>query len=116
MRHGRVDYRMARRAAVREVRDGLTPVDSVCDAHPELVRAGRIPVASPAELRGMAIAEFLAESVPALRDAGVVVEEVGTPAEYTEADEPPVILGSEIETPKPEGSTIGAAMSPQLGP
>lgn len=40
MRHGRVDYRMARRAAVREVRDGLTPVDSVCDAHPELVRAG----------------------------------------------------------------------------
>lgn len=41
MRHGRVDYRMARRATVRDVREGLTARDSVCDAHPDLVRAGR---------------------------------------------------------------------------
>ena len=40
MRQGRVDYRMARRATVRDVREGLTARDSVCDAHPELVRAG----------------------------------------------------------------------------
>ena len=39
MRQGRVDYRMARRATVRDVREGLTTRDSVCDAHPELVRA-----------------------------------------------------------------------------
>ncbi len=39
MRRGRVDYRMARRATVRDVRHGLTPRDDVCDAHPELVRA-----------------------------------------------------------------------------
>jgi len=30
---------MARRATVRDVREGLTTRDSVCDAHPELVRA-----------------------------------------------------------------------------
>lgn len=41
MRQGRVDYRMARRATVRDVREGLTARDSVCDAHPELLRAGR---------------------------------------------------------------------------
>jgi hypothetical protein len=40
VRQGRVDYRMARRATVREVREGLTPKDAVCDAHPDLVRAG----------------------------------------------------------------------------
>lgn len=40
MRQGRVDYRMARRATIRDVREGLTPIDSVCDAHPDLVRAG----------------------------------------------------------------------------
>jgi hypothetical protein len=39
-RRGRVDYRMARRATVRDVREGLTPRDAVCDAHPDLVRAG----------------------------------------------------------------------------
>ena len=41
MRAGRVDYRMARRATVRDVQEGLTPRDSVCDAHPDLVRAGQ---------------------------------------------------------------------------
>lgn len=41
MRQGRIDYRMARRALLREVRDGLASPQEVCDAHPELVRAGR---------------------------------------------------------------------------
>lgn len=41
MRQGRVDYRMARRATVLGVREGLTPVDAVCDAHPDLVRASQ---------------------------------------------------------------------------
>ena len=41
MRHGRVDYRMARRATVRDVREGLRSREDVCDAHPDLVRAGR---------------------------------------------------------------------------
>lgn len=40
MRQGRVDYRMARRATILDVREGLTPKDAVCDAHPDLVRAG----------------------------------------------------------------------------
>lgn len=31
---------MARRAALRELHDGLRGRDDVCDAHPELVRAG----------------------------------------------------------------------------
>ncbi len=40
MRHGRVDYRMARRALIRDVREGLSARDDVCDAHPDLIRAG----------------------------------------------------------------------------
>lgn len=41
MRTGRVDYRMARRAALREVRTGLRSRDDACDAHPELLRAAK---------------------------------------------------------------------------
>ena len=41
MRKGRIDYRMARRALLREVESGLKGRPDVCDAHPELVRAGR---------------------------------------------------------------------------
>ena len=40
MREGRIDYRMRRRATLREVEDGRIGVADVCDAHPELVRAG----------------------------------------------------------------------------
>ena len=36
-----VDYRMARRALLRDLRSGLRSVADVCDAHPELVRAAR---------------------------------------------------------------------------
>lgn len=41
MRKGRIDYRMARRALLRDVASGLRSVPDVCDAHPDLVRAGR---------------------------------------------------------------------------
>lgn len=37
----RIDYRMARRATIREVREGIKGRGDVCDAHPELVRAGK---------------------------------------------------------------------------
>lgn len=40
-RSGKVDYRMARRAVLADVRTGLTPIDSVRDAHPELLRAAK---------------------------------------------------------------------------
>lgn len=39
--HGQTDYRMARRALVREVVQGMVRVVDVCDAHPELMRAAR---------------------------------------------------------------------------
>ena len=41
MRRGRIDYRMARRALLRDVVSGLRSRVDVCDAHPDLVRAGR---------------------------------------------------------------------------
>ncbi|MBY5164488.1 DUF5318 family protein [Salsipaludibacter albus] len=41
MRTGRVDYRMARRATLRDVRSGLRTRADVCDAHPELLRAAK---------------------------------------------------------------------------
>lgn len=40
-RSGRVDYRMARRAVLRDVRTGLTAAGDVRDAHPELLRAAK---------------------------------------------------------------------------
>ncbi len=36
-----VDYTLARRAVIAEVRRGVTPTTDVCDAHPELLRAAR---------------------------------------------------------------------------
>jgi hypothetical protein len=36
-----VDYQMARRAILRDLRRGLCSQPDVCDAHPELVRAAR---------------------------------------------------------------------------
>ena len=39
-RQGRTDYRMARRATLREFREGMRNREDVCDAHPDLVRAG----------------------------------------------------------------------------
>jgi len=38
---GVIDYRIARRALVREVTRGVVPLTEVCDAHPELLRAAR---------------------------------------------------------------------------
>jgi hypothetical protein len=38
---GFIDYRMAKRALVREVSRGVVRVADVCDAHPELLRAAR---------------------------------------------------------------------------
>jgi hypothetical protein len=38
---GFTDYRMAKRALVRQVTRGAVPVTDVCDAHPELLRAAR---------------------------------------------------------------------------
>lgn len=36
-----MEYRLVREALVRDVRRGRVPVDQVCDAHPELLRAAR---------------------------------------------------------------------------
>ena len=44
---GFTDYRMAKRALVRQVTAGSVRVADVCDAHPELLRAAR-NVGSPA--------------------------------------------------------------------
>lgn len=41
MTRGRIDYRMARRALLHDVRNGLRSTRDVCDAHPDLLRAGR---------------------------------------------------------------------------
>ena len=38
---GFTDYRMAKRALVREVSEGLVRRQDVCDAHPDLLRAAR---------------------------------------------------------------------------
>jgi len=38
---GFIDYRMAKRALVRQVTRGSVSVDDVCDAHPELLRAAQ---------------------------------------------------------------------------
>jgi hypothetical protein len=38
---GFIDYRLARRALVRQVTRGIVPITDVCDAHPELLRAAR---------------------------------------------------------------------------
>ena len=40
-RTGYIDYRLARRALVRQVTRGSVSVTDVCDAHPELLRAAR---------------------------------------------------------------------------
>lgn len=47
---GQIDYRLARNAVLKEFRKGRLSRLDVCDAHPELVRAGRsigAPVADP---------------------------------------------------------------------
>lgn len=36
---GLVDHRLARRMLINEVRRGRVPLEHVCDAHPELIRA-----------------------------------------------------------------------------
>jgi hypothetical protein len=41
VRRGQIDYRMARRALLRDVATGLRSPGDVCDAHPDLLRAGR---------------------------------------------------------------------------
>ena len=38
---GFIDYRMAKRALVRDVSSGRVRLQDVCDAHPELLRAAR---------------------------------------------------------------------------
>jgi hypothetical protein len=40
LRKGRIDYRMQRRAQLRDLAAGLRAREDVCDAHPDLVRAG----------------------------------------------------------------------------
>jgi hypothetical protein len=41
MRTGRIDYRMRRRALLRDVTQGLRSPDDVRDAHPDLLRAAQ---------------------------------------------------------------------------
>jgi len=53
VRRARIDYRMQRRAALRDVASGLRSPADVCDAHPELLRASRhigTPVDEPCPL------------------------------------------------------------------
>lgn len=38
---GIIDHRLARRMLISEVRKGRVPLEHVCDAHPELIRAAR---------------------------------------------------------------------------
>ncbi|MCC5949868.1 MAG: DUF5318 family protein [Nitriliruptoraceae bacterium] len=40
MRQGRTDYRLQRRGVLRAYREGARSREDVCDAHPDLVRAG----------------------------------------------------------------------------
>ena len=40
VRQGRTDYRMQRRVVLRDLASGARTVTEVCDAHPDLVRAG----------------------------------------------------------------------------
>lgn len=47
---GSTDYRMAKRALVRQVSQGAVAVSDVCDAHPELLRAAR-NVGTPSQRR-----------------------------------------------------------------
>ena len=60
MRKGRIDYRMQRRSVLRDVVAGLRSPEDVCDAHPDLLRAGThigspvgdaCPVCDESELR-----------------------------------------------------------------
>jgi hypothetical protein len=57
---GIVDHRLARRMLISQVRKGRVPIDQVCDAHPELIRAARnvgtettmrCPICEEADLR-----------------------------------------------------------------
>lgn len=41
MRQGRTDYRLQRRSVLRDLREGLRSREDVCDAHPDLLRAGQ---------------------------------------------------------------------------
>lgn len=53
MRKGRIDYRLQRRAVLRDVVAGLRSRGDVCDAHPDLIRAGQhigTPVDEPCPL------------------------------------------------------------------
>jgi hypothetical protein len=50
MMQGFIDYRMAKRALVRQVSQGLVARQDVCDAHPELLRAAR-NIGTPTERR-----------------------------------------------------------------
>jgi hypothetical protein len=38
---GLIDHRLARRMLIAQVKKGRVPLDQVCDAHPELIRAAR---------------------------------------------------------------------------
>ena len=38
---GLIDHRLARRMLISQVKKGRVPLDQVCDAHPELIRAAR---------------------------------------------------------------------------
>lgn len=60
MRKGRIDYRMRRRALLRDVANGMRSPDEVRDAHPDLLRAAlhlgdavdeRCPLCDEARLR-----------------------------------------------------------------
>ncbi len=71
---GFIDYRMAKRALVREVSRGAVPRDEVCDAHPELLRAAR-GIGTPTE-RSCPICTLADERADVPRDEDVTLRQV----------------------------------------
>ena len=68
---GLIDYRMAKRALVRQVRRGAVRVADVCDAHPELLRAAR-NIGTPIE-RTCPICELADDRADVPRDEAVTL-------------------------------------------
>ncbi len=71
---GFIDYRMAKRALVREVSRGAVPRADVCDAHPELLRAAR-GIGTPTE-RCCPICTLADERADVPRDEDVTLRQV----------------------------------------
>ncbi|WP_152193891.1 DEAD/DEAH box helicase [Georgenia subflava] len=68
---------------------------------------GRSGPAPTLQLRGLDAAVFVEETLPGLREQGVVVEEVGTPVEYRRSDSAPVIKVSATDAEEGDWFDLG---------